>query len=151
MSIHHMTILSSAAVALAFAFTAAPSHAATTCAAEMKTVKAEWDKAPSGAQKDAALDYYTNAGMAEKTKNEKTCLVDLDAAKMVLTMKPMTVAAGTTCVSEMATVKAAWDKAAAGPKKDAALVHYAAAEASEKGKKEATCMIHAEAAAAALK
>lgn len=33
-----------------------------------------------------------------------------------------------TTVEKMKTVKAAWDKAAAGPKKDAALKHYQAAE-----------------------
>ena len=40
----------------------------------------------------------------------------------------------------MKTVKAAWDKAPAGPKKDAALKHYQAAEAALKAHNEQGCV-----------
>ena len=66
-------------------------------------------------------------------------------------MKPMTRTAGMLCADDLKLVKAEWDKAKDGPKKDAALVHYTAAEASDKAKKEETCFVHADAAAAALK
>jgi hypothetical protein len=41
---------------------------------------------------------------------------------------------------KMTTVKAAWDKAAAGPKKDAALKHYQAAEKAKTAKNDAECI-----------
>lgn len=41
---------------------------------------------------------------------------------------------------KMRTVKAAWDKAAAGPKKDAALTHYQAAEKARTAKNDADCL-----------
>jgi hypothetical protein len=40
----------------------------------------------------------------------------------------------TNAVDQMKTVKAAWDKAPAGPKKDSALKHYQAAEKAHKEK-----------------
>jgi hypothetical protein len=39
----------------------------------------------------------------------------------------------------MKAVKAAWDKAPAGPKKDAALKHYQAAEKAQTAKNDAEC------------
>jgi hypothetical protein len=50
----------------------------------------------------------------------------------------------------MKTVKAAWDKAPAGPKKDAALKHYQAAEAALKANNEAGCVAALKQAQAAL-
>jgi hypothetical protein len=50
----------------------------------------------------------------------------------------------------MKTVKAAWDKAPAGPKKDAALKHYQAAEAAQKSHNEAGCIAALKQAQAAL-
>lgn len=51
----------------------------------------------------------------------------------------------------MKTVKAAWDKAPAGPKKDAALKHYQAAEAALKAHNEQGCIAALKQAQAALK
>ncbi len=50
----------------------------------------------------------------------------------------------------MKTVKAAWDKAPAGPKKDAALKHYEAAEAALKAHNEEGCKSALKQAQAAL-
>ncbi len=50
----------------------------------------------------------------------------------------------------MKTVKAAWDKAPAGPKKDAALKHYQAAEKAHTSKDEANCIKECKAAELAL-
>lgn len=47
-------------------------------------------------------------------------------------------------------VKAAWDKAPAGPKKDAALTHYKAAEKSHSAQQDAECLKSLDAATAAL-
>jgi hypothetical protein len=47
-------------------------------------------------------------------------------------------------------VKMAWDKAPSGPKKDAALKHYQAAEKAHTAKNEAECMTECKAAEAAL-
>ena len=149
MSIKFMTFITAAATTLIVTLAAAPASAAT-CAEEMSVVKAEWDKAPAGAQKDAALTYYTNAGTAEAANDEATCLADLNAATTVLTMVPMTADAGTMCAEQLVKTKAVWDEAEAGPKKDAALVHYTAAVASDEAKNEAICMVHAEAASASL-
>lgn len=41
---------------------------------------------------------------------------------------------------KMKSVKAAWDKAPAGPKKDAALTHYKAAEKAQTAKNDADCL-----------
>lgn len=51
---------------------------------------------------------------------------------------------------KMKTVKAAWDKAPAGPKKDAALRHYQAAEKAQLGKQDAECIRELDAATQAL-
>lgn len=51
---------------------------------------------------------------------------------------------------KMKAVKDAWDKAPAGPKKDAALAHYQAAEKSLTAQKDADCLKSLDAATAAL-
>lgn len=51
---------------------------------------------------------------------------------------------------KMKTVKAAWDKAPPGPKKDAALKHYQAAEMAHTAKNDAECIKELDAAAHAL-
>ena len=56
----------------------------------------------------------------------------------------------TNTADKMKTVKAAWDKAPAGPKKDAALTHYQAAEKSHTAKNDAETMKSLDAASAAL-
>lgn len=50
----------------------------------------------------------------------------------------------------MKSVKAAWDKAPAGPKKDAALKHYQAAEKAHSAQQEAECARELNAATQAL-
>lgn len=52
----------------------------------------------------------------------------------------MSMNTGTSAVEKMRTVKAAWDKAPAGPKKDEALRHYQAAEKALAAKKDADCI-----------
>ncbi len=56
----------------------------------------------------------------------------------------------TSTQDQMKTVKAAWDKAPAGPKKDAALKHYQAAEKSQAANNDAECLKSLDAAKAAL-
>jgi len=56
----------------------------------------------------------------------------------------------TSAADKMKSVKAAWDKAPAGPKKDAALKHYQAAEKSNTAKNETETTRHLDAAAHAL-
>lgn len=51
---------------------------------------------------------------------------------------------------KMKTVKAAWDAAPAGPKKDAALTHYRAAEKAQTQHKDADCNRELDAAQHAL-
>ncbi len=51
---------------------------------------------------------------------------------------------------KMKSVKTAWDKAPAGPKKDAALTHYRAAEKAHTARKDTDCLKELEAATAAL-
>ncbi|KUO56015.1 MAG: hypothetical protein APF80_12300 [Alphaproteobacteria bacterium BRH_c36] len=51
---------------------------------------------------------------------------------------------------QMKTVKAAWDKAPAGPKKDIAFKHYQAAEKAQTAKNDAECVKECEAATRAL-
>lgn len=46
----------------------------------------------------------------------------------------------TSTTDKMKSVKAAWDKAPAGPKKDAALTHYQAAEKAQTAKNDADCL-----------
>jgi hypothetical protein len=52
--------------------------------AKMKSVKAAWDKAPSGPKKDAALKHYEAAEKAHIAKNDATCIKELDAATHAL-------------------------------------------------------------------
>ncbi len=51
---------------------------------------------------------------------------------------------------KMKTVKSAWDKAPTGPKKDASLKHYQAAEKAHTAKNEAECIKELDAAKLAL-
>lgn len=51
---------------------------------------------------------------------------------------------------KMKTVKAAWDKAPAGPKKEAALKHYQAAEKAQTAKNDSECNRELDAAQQAL-
>lgn len=51
---------------------------------------------------------------------------------------------------KMKTVKAAWDLAPAGPKKDTALKHYQAAEKAQAAKHDAECIRELDAATRAL-
>jgi hypothetical protein len=51
---------------------------------------------------------------------------------------------------KMKTVKSAWDAAPAGPKKDAALKHYQAAQRAQSAKNDAECTRELEAARHAL-
>lgn len=54
-------------------------------------------------------------------------------------------------ISQMQTVKAAWDKAPDGPKKSNALKHYQSAEKAQKSGNEKECARELEAATRALK
>ncbi len=56
----------------------------------------------------------------------------------------------TSTTDKMKSVKSAWDKAPAGPKKDAALTHYQAAEKSHTAKNDAETLKSLDAASAAL-
>jgi hypothetical protein len=56
----------------------------------------------------------------------------------------------TTAADKMTSVKSAWDKAPAGPKKDAALTHYRAAEKSHAAKNDADTHKSLDAATKAL-
>lgn len=56
----------------------------------------------------------------------------------------------TSTQDQMKTVKAAWDKAPMGPKRDAALKHYQAAEKAQAANNEAECLKSLDAAKAAL-
>jgi len=53
-------------------------------AEKMKSVKAAWDKAPSGPKKDAALKHYEAAEKAHTAKNEAETHKELDAATNAL-------------------------------------------------------------------
>jgi hypothetical protein len=55
-----------------------------------------------------------------------------------------------TTAKKMKSVKAVWDKALAGPKKDAALKHYQAAEKAQTAKNDAECNREPDAATHAL-
>ena len=50
----------------------------------MKSVKAAWDKAPSGPKKDAALKHYQAAEKAHTAKNDAETNKELDAATHAL-------------------------------------------------------------------
>jgi len=56
----------------------------------------------------------------------------------------------TATAEKMKTVKSAWDAAPAGPKKEAALKHYQAAEKAQTAKNEAECIRELDAAKHAL-
>ena len=56
----------------------------------------------------------------------------------------------TSTQDQMKSVKAVWDKAPDGPKKDAALKHYQAAEKAHTANNEADCVKSLDAAKAAL-
>ncbi len=56
----------------------------TNVADKMKTVKAAWDKAPSGPKKDAALKHYQAAEKAHTAKNEADTNKELDATTHAL-------------------------------------------------------------------
>ncbi|MBM3573808.1 MAG: hypothetical protein FJX52_15845 [Alphaproteobacteria bacterium] len=60
-------------------------------------------------------------------------------------------ASANTCGTEMKTVKSAWDKSTDAKKKDAALVHYKAAEQANGKKDEKACLDALGRAKAALK
>jgi predicted lipid-binding transport protein (Tim44 family) len=53
-------------------------------AEQMKTIKAAWDKAPSGAKKDNAHSHYMAAEKAYKANNDRECLAELEKAKAAL-------------------------------------------------------------------
>ena len=59
-----------------------PEHEKT--AEKMKSVKAAWDKAPSGPKKDAALKHYQSAETAHTAKNDAETNKQLDAARHAL-------------------------------------------------------------------
>jgi hypothetical protein len=59
--------------------------------------------------------------------------------------------ATTSAAEMMKTVKAEWEKASAGPKRDAAHKHYAAAEAELKANDEKGCLAALKQAQAALR
>ncbi|MCF8510453.1 MAG: hypothetical protein K9G43_03310 [Rhodobacteraceae bacterium] len=56
----------------------------TNAADQMKTVKAAWDKAPSGPKKEAALKHYQAAEKAHTAKNDADTIKALDAATHAL-------------------------------------------------------------------
>jgi hypothetical protein len=53
----------------------------TKTAEKMKSVKAAWDKAPSGPKKDAALKHYQAAEKAHTAKNDAVTNRELDKAR----------------------------------------------------------------------
>lgn len=56
----------------------------------------------------------------------------------------------TSTTDKMKSVKDAWDKAPAGPKKDTALTHYQAAEKAQTAKDDAETLRHLDSATHAL-
>lgn len=56
----------------------------TNVADKIKTVKAAWDKAPSGPKKDAALKHYQAAEKAHTAKNDGQAHRELNAATHAL-------------------------------------------------------------------
>lgn len=56
----------------------------------------------------------------------------------------------TSTADKMTSVKAAWDKAPAGPKKDTALTHFTAAQKAHDAKDDAKCLKELDAATHAL-
>ena len=61
-----------------------PTTTSTSCASQLKVVKAAWKKAPAGAKKDDAKTHYDAAVAAHKKNDDKTCLSELDAASAAL-------------------------------------------------------------------
>lgn len=59
-----------------------PDHTST--ATKMTSVKAAWDKAPSGPKKDNALKHYKAAEKAHIAKNHAEATKELDAATKAL-------------------------------------------------------------------
>jgi hypothetical protein len=55
-----------------------------TAAEQMKSVKAAWDKAPSGPKKDAALKHYQAAEKAHTAKHDADAIKELDKARKAL-------------------------------------------------------------------
>ena len=53
-------------------------------AEKMTSVKAAWDKAPTGPKKDAALKHYQAAEKANTVKNDAETNKELDAATHAL-------------------------------------------------------------------
>lgn len=51
---------------------------------QMKSVKAAWDKAPSGPKKDAALKHYQAAEKAHTAKHDEDAIKELDKARKAL-------------------------------------------------------------------
>ena len=56
----------------------------TNASEQMKTVKAAWDKAPSGAKKDASLKHYQAAEKALAANNNADCIKECNAATHAL-------------------------------------------------------------------
>lgn len=56
----------------------------TKTAEKMKSVKATWDKAPSGPKKESALKHYKAAEKAHSAKNDAETNKELDAAAHAL-------------------------------------------------------------------
>ncbi len=53
-------------------------------ATRMTAVKSDWDAAPDGPKKDAALTHFQAAQKAQTAKNDAECHRELDAAKHAL-------------------------------------------------------------------
>lgn len=70
------------------------------------------------------------------------------ASVAIASLAPASAAA--TCTDQMKTVKAVWDLAPDGAKKDAALVHFQDAEKSQESVNEEACLAHLTLASAAL-
>jgi len=85
-------VLSAIAATSPFATAQAQEQKKPTCVEQLKVVKAAWDKAPAGPQKDIAQTYYVRAEMAyqglgrEKWKRtqERNCLANLEKAMAAL-------------------------------------------------------------------
>ncbi len=68
-----------------------------------------------------------------------------------VTLVPAGAATAPTCAHQLKVVKTAWSKAAAGPKKDEAKVHYDNAVADHKKKDDKSCLSELDLATTALK
>ena len=56
----------------------------TKTAEKMTSVKAEWDKAPAGPKKDAALKHYQAGEKARSADTDAECIKELNAASSAL-------------------------------------------------------------------